>query len=687
MSAAPRLRLVGGTLPTPPEFVSTIKASDELTQRRSIHELVTRLAGEKVGLQHEYRDAVLAAELCRAGDWRSLMSEAKKDVEKSRKQATAVSADARYSIGKDGCTYVSADDGPTMLANFTAQITAYVTLDDGVEQTSVARIRVTHATGRTGEIDVPAEKLRHVRDWAIEAIGLDAVVMSMSRSEEHALIATQLLSSDWERVTKYTCTGWAVIAGKHHFLTASGAIGAGGLDTSVQVDLGHDRLNRYSLPDPMVSNDDLRAAVRASLGLTRIGPAEVIAPLLGAAYRAPLPVAPETSVFAVGRSGSLKTATSAVVLQHFGAGLDHRNLPAAWTSTGNAIEAIAFQLANVLCVVDDYAPQSVDDPRKLAAMADRVMRGSANSSGRSRLRTDGRLRQTKAPRAQILATGEDVPDIYSLRARLTITEFGAGTVNLAVLTEAQQLGTDGTLAVAMAGYVRWLAAERDARPDYLSSLQQQMFDLRAASANSGHLRGPEAMAGLLAGWQEWVRYAVAIEAVTAGEGRAILKRAVDGLHAAARKQAVQGQGLSPAQIYTTALNAAIVGGYAHLADQQTNGHPAAIEPTRCGWRGNSDMHGVEWVPRGALIGWVSPDGDIFLHPASAYVVAAEQASRLKMNLGTTRTTLHKRLHEDECLAAVGKGRIEMQKRINGGMERVVHIKRELLLPSVEDGTA
>ena len=76
-------------------------------------------------------------------------------------------------------------------------------------------------------------------------------------------------------------------------------------------------------------------------------------------------------------------------------------------------------LDGVLFVVDDYSPDVTRiDAAKRAGAADRLIRGSANHSGRGRLRPDGTRRLVKPPRAQVLTSAEDIPPGgTSMRAR------------------------------------------------------------------------------------------------------------------------------------------------------------------------------------------------------------------------------------------------------------------------------
>ena len=49
----------------------------------------------------------------------------------------------------------------------------------------------------------------------------------------------------------------------------------------------------------------------------------------------------------------LKTELAALAQQHFGPGMDARHLPASWSSTGNAIEGLAFAAKDALLASRD----------------------------------------------------------------------------------------------------------------------------------------------------------------------------------------------------------------------------------------------------------------------------------------------------------------------------------------------
>ena len=137
--------------------------------------------------------------------------------------------------------------------------------------------------------------------------------------------AIQLLSPSAASRHVFTHTGWRHIGDQWIYLSASGAIGAGGYE----VDLGPE-LARYALP---LHPHEPVAAMRASLNLLRggIAPLKVMAPLFGAIYRAPtanaLPI--DVSLWLEGTTGSLKSTIAALLLAHYGP-FDRLHLPGAY---------------------------------------------------------------------------------------------------------------------------------------------------------------------------------------------------------------------------------------------------------------------------------------------------------------------------------------------------------------------
>ena len=252
-------------------------------------------------------------------------------------------------------------------------------------------------------------------------------------------------------------------------------------------------------------------AVRASLGFLDLGPARLVFPLLAAVYRAVL--APcDFSLHLAGPTGSFKSEVAAICQQHFGAGMDSRHLPGSWSSTGNSLEALAFAAANVLLVVDGFAPNgSTADVQHYHREADRIFRAQGNNAGRARCRENGSVRSAKPPRGLILSTGEDIPRGQSVRARLLILEVSLGDFGPQpprpnqVLTACQTDARGGKYALALAGFVRWLAPRYE---EIRSGLLSEAAELRGHAAGDGaHARTPGIVAELALGLSYLLEFA------------------------------------------------------------------------------------------------------------------------------------------------------------------------------------
>ena len=280
---------------------------------------------------------------------------------------------------------------------------------------------------------VPASQFAAM-NWPMEHLGAKATIYAGSGMRDHARAATQLLSGEVPERTVYTHLGWQTTGEGPVYLHYSGVIGASGPVPSVEVRID-EALAGFVLPSPP-DGDDLIAAVRASLGIVGLRPGEGVAPdaitfpVYSAIWRAVLG-GTDFSIHETGPTGEGKTEIAALAQQHWGAGLDARNLPGSWSSTGNSLEGQAFAAKDAIFVVDDFvAGASIHDQARLHREADRVLRAQGNRSGRGRMRADGSLRPPKPPRGLILSTGEDIPRGQSLRSRLVVLEVETGSGEL-----------------------------------------------------------------------------------------------------------------------------------------------------------------------------------------------------------------------------------------------------------------
>jgi hypothetical protein len=554
------------------------------------------------------------------------------------------------------------------LTNYQAAITANIRLDDGAETRYEFEI-TAELMGRKFRFTVSASEFAGM-DWAIQRMGGMAITFPNQR--DYARTAIQSLSLTAEERYIFAHTGWRNLDSGWTFLHAGGAICETGAAVGVNVRL-LGQLSRYELRLPQ-NRQTLASAVRASLKLIDLAPPAVSFPLLAATYRSVFGEA-DFALHLAGETGAFKSELAALHQQHFGAAMNRLHLPGAWSSTGNALESLAFLAKDVLVVIDDFAPQgnSVDVARYHAA-ADRVFRAAGNQAGRGRLDSSTRLREPKPPRALILSTGEDIPRGQSVRARLLILELSRGSINAARLSECQRDAHEGTYAEAMGGYVQWLASHYE---EAREAFNQKLSNYRTTSLrNAVHARTPDIVASLQAGFELFLDFSFWCGALNTTERDRIASRCWEALGEAGAAQAKHHAASEPTARFITLLRASLISGAAHLAER-SGGKPDRSAAS-CGWRddGSACMR-----PLGDCIGWVDGD-DLYLELTAAYRVAQKMARDTGEPLAVSEQTLKKRLREKGLLASVDRtrGTLTIRRMIGGTTTDVLHLFRTTLLP-------
>jgi hypothetical protein len=408
--------------------------------------------------------------------------------------------------------------------------------------------------------------------------------------------------------------------------------------------------------------------------------------LLGATYRAVL-ASSDFSLHLVGPTGAGKTELAALAQQHLGASFDARRLPGAWSSTGNSLESLAFHAKDALLVVDDFAPSgSPQDVARFHREADRFLRAQGNTSGRGRLGPDGTLRAVRQPRGLTLSTGEDVPRGQSLRARLFAVEVGPNGVNWDELTRAQEHARDGHLALAMAGYLRWLAPRYG---EVHQTLRATVDAIRTGLQGRGHRRTSTIEANLLLGITLVLAYAAEVGAITPAEREPLWEEAKAAIAEAAETQAEHQRAAEPTSRFLDLLRSAVTSGEAHLG-ARGGGEPP--NPAAWGWRARErsygDQAGVEWQPMGKRVGWVDGD-DLYLDQEAAHRAAQAAAGPGGESLTVGPQVLARRLKEKGLLVETDPdGRhLGVRENIEGVRRRVLHLRTSTLFPLVSCGQA
>lgn len=592
---------------------------------------------------------------------------ARHGAEEFRKLVEAAHAptDSVYSVTR-GCTYLF----DKKLANFSAQIVGETVTDDGAEQTHEFSIEAKRAnTVKT--VNVPVERFGSL-DWVIEKLGPKYVIMAGMGNKDHLRCAIQEMSDeDLPTTTVFTYTGWREIEGQWVYLHGDGAIGE---TTPIEVRLEGPAAG-FRLPQPPQA-DDLRAAVRASLGLLDGLVADHVAfPLLVAVYGAPLG-SPDYSVWMTGPTGVQKSELAALAQQHFGAEMNRTRLPGNWSSTDNALEGLAFVIKDAPLVIDDFAPAtSKFDAERQQRVAERLIRGQGNHSGKQRMRADCTLRPPKPPRGLIIATGEDIPRGHSILARLCIIQVQKGNVDLKRLSQCQGDATKGLYAAAMAGYIEWLASQYQKVRDGLGGERVKLRDQFLETFP--HARTPDVIANQMLGLQYLLRFAKQIGAIDKNEEYTLLSRGQNAFQAVAEQQGEHQREVDPVARFPELVATIISSGRGHIAgaDGKEPGIPPS--PTTWGWEervfhAGDGKPGTNYHGRGNKIGWVVGDV-LYLDPDATYAAIVELSRHQGQTYPINKETLYRRLKESRALLRTEKDRTTAHATLEGRRIRVLHL--------------
>jgi hypothetical protein len=433
----------------------------------------------------------------------------------------------------------------------------------------------------------------------------------------------------------------------------------------------------YYLPPVPDSPEALAEAVGRSWRLLQVAPLRVTAPLLAAAYAAPLSeiLVLDSTLWLWGRTGSFKSTVAALFLSHFGYfSEDDLSLNFEWTP--NALEKMLFLAKDVLALVDDWRPgvtraESDEMDRK----AQRLARTVGNRQGRGRMFSDTRLRGAYAPRGVVAVTAEALPEgptFQSVAARIFSTNLSGDEVDLAKVSEMKK--NRRMLSVAMAGYVRHVAAHYDRLADELPARHERLRDILREKLPGSHPRTPDTAAVLIAALQQLRDYTVGVGAMGEEEAQAAYERARDGVVEAARAHVAATSGGDPSTRFVEIMLSLFDSGRAHLEDREAKKPPHGCE--RLGWSDISPGGGEGppyYAPEGGHIGWAD-EGHLYLHPQLAYAAVSEFAQRGNIPFGIKPGALWDAMARSGSSLA-DQGRSTTTARVRGETKRVIKMPR------------
>ncbi len=659
----------------------------------------------------------------------------------------AARSGAQYGADENGIfKIIMTDEGPVHhpITNFSAQIVAETVYTRQQETHRELEILAT-VGGKSLTVEVPAEEFERM-SWVIPRLGAEAIIYPGYGAKDEARAAIQTLSPNIRQLIGIEKLGWQEGNGQHFFAHAGGVIGkdlSAGTDSCLQnrptakdkqgkgLRLNQDEgtisrvevntlgirmripkaLSRYRFEEPSIGNQ-LKQDIRDSMKLLTLAPLRISVPVYCAIWYAGSGDA-DFSIHLYGSTGCFKTEYAALATQHFGAGLDARNLPANWSSTSNYIRALSAYAGNVVLPVDDFVPTgSQYDIEKSNRAAEDVFRSQGNSAGRGRCYRDGTPQETEQPKCMMFSTGEVRPSGHSLTSRVLTLEINPGDIadrddeaKMRKLTEAQRTAKSGAYSRATAAYIQYFASDFENNQKELKEQSERFRDMFASSC--GHARTSDAAGKLLAGLDLFLSFAVEVGAIDDEKFEKVWKMAHDGLYEVLQLQDQEQSDESPVSRFLELLQTALSTGRAHLSymlppEDEGNsfgsptyfGHlettisvdkeaselpdasakPASKEVDDETSEASKTEYKKHFIPQGQRIGWKKLD-DLYFEPKESLAMAQRLAKDMNQPpIPLTHKALGKRLAESGLLCSSRKDRNVSRVSIEGQKQDVFHIK-------------
>lgn len=583
-----------------------------------------------------------------------------------------------YVIENNGFVYkgISKTGEPTTedISDFTAEILSEITLDNGVDRKIEFEIIGINSAGNLlKKVRVSADKFP-VMNWIITEWGGGVIISAGNGKKDHLRAAIQHFSKNRTLKDIYTHLGWRKVKNEWLYFTHKSIIGKDGLSSGATVEMASEEFKRYSLPAPV---GNIKEAIKDSLQILNLTDRKDTVPLLASIYRAPLnefaPIA--HSIFILGEHGTKKSEIAALMLAHFGQEFHAQNFPENWNSSENALELSAFLAKDAPLVIDDFVPKGTKSKvDRLHEKAERILRTAANHSSRGRLNPDATLKKKYPPRCMVIVTGEELPIGESLQGRFLTIEISNRTAVLTdKLTLCQQAARKGSYALAMAGYIKWLAGQDlNKFPSDIKDRQLLLRDkcLRAYGKDEHLPRTPDIISSLQIGLEYFLQYALASGAITKRESEEYAVMFWEHLLDSGRKQMQTQRNEDPVNQFMAMLSSALASGKAHIADDE-NDKPK-MHSEILGWRKDT--------AQGDRIGWMdSKTYDFYLIPDAVFACVHKLAAAQNVNISVQKNTMLKRMREKGLLKSHAPDRCTATVRICNKVERVIHLASSVFI--------
>lgn len=545
-----------------------------------------------------------------------------------------------------------------VISNFIAVPTKFITYNDGNEvRTDVTLKTILDSGYEFNEVTVDIKEFESVAWLSNGTWDFQTRISPNGNNKEYFKDAVKILSKLATKETIYSHMGFRKINGKLHYLYHGGVIGE---NREIKVDLSEAGLEQYKFLENELDSIQIRDCIGTSLKLLNLAKEIIIVPLLGTIYLAPLQtifrdlgIANGFVTWVLGESGTQKSTIAALLLSHFG-NFERDTIPCGFKDTVNSLEKQAFIVKDSVLLVDDYYPsQSLQESRKMDAVAESIFGMAGDKQGRSRMKQNGKdIRKSYSSRGIIMATGENFPNFAESRvARSVIVEIEKGDLKLDVLSNLQQ--NKYKLNICMREYIKWIIKNYDKVKEQIKTDFPQYRE--KFNRDFSHARIPENMASLYIGCElffQFVRDYEVIDTTTMIQWHLIC---FDNLLSLAKKQSIKTSDSKPDKMFFYAIQEMLASGEVYFKNY---------------------LHEIETAsnPYTKFLGcYDSNESMYYLIPGITYKCVVEYYEKQNIKFPLNQTSLLTYLKKHGCIARAEKDRNTLRRRINNESIAVIAV--------------
>lgn len=563
----------------------------------------------------------------------------------------------------DGEMWYGREPAKQITLGGSARYSEVVWVDDGEEVVQQLTIRVQLKDGPALDTQILAEKSAESGEVAAAIKRVAGPKLTIAAYQRpHLIPAMESISRLTPSVERREIarTGWVEFDGKLVFVTAGGTVGE--LPDGVTVKLPQQGLERYKVADE--GDEAFEKGLEGLLdGLLMAFDEAITMPLVAFMLTPPaarfIPEASKFMLHLVGDTGALKTQTGKVAMSMYGNFAQTSPL-VSWSSTTNSIEKLGFYLPDVVGMVDDYKPITVQKWDWV-----NLIQRYADGLDRQRMARDTTLRDRKPMRWWMLSTGQDIAEgEASALARLIALRFPQRPLGQPTNNELRHAERKAKFFPTI--MARWIEYLRDGGGVGLSSLFVQ-YQARIGTQVQKHapetVNVPRLSNNVALLWAVWEAFQDFIHVASGRTINGFARSA--GVIGAAQARILAAE--KPTSVFLDALQSGLdAGRFKAVHRKGTNAHEVGGEN---------------------FVGWFDEEG-FYLLPA-AYNFVSKWLREAGRQLGFTESEFKRLLKDETRLVATGKDEVARSVRmgensVNTKVVKVLHLQPTLIsTPAVQ----